>query len=207
MTERSPFRRRLAALIGVMLLIALPFLLAALLTSPTVPRAAEPIRQGFVGSATCATCHTAEAAAWQQSDHARAMASATKANVLGDFSGVTVTDGHQTAHFRREGEHHIIRTDGKDGVAADFIITETFGVDPLQQYLVLFPDGRRQALPWAWDSRPREQGGQRWYHLMPNEALPAQDPLHWTGRAQNWNFMCASCHSTGLQRGYDAAHD
>ncbi len=192
---------------GVMVLIALPFLFAALLSGPSGPRAAEPARQGFVGSATCATCHAAEAAAWQQSDHARAMASATRANVLGDFSGITVTDGRHTARFRREGEHHIIRTDGKDGVAADFIITETFGVDPLQQYLVLFPDGRRQALPWAWDSRPREQGGQRWYHLMPNEALPAQDPLHWIGRAQNWNFMCASCHSTGLQRGYDLAND
>ncbi len=207
MTVPAPFRSRFAALIGVMVLIALPFLFAALLSGPSAPRAAEPLRRGFVGSATCATCHTAEAAAWQQSDHARAMASATKANVLGDFSGITVTDGRHTAIFRREGDHHIIRTDGKDGVAADFIIIETFGVDPLQQYLVLFPDGRRQALPWAWDSRPREQGGQRWYHLMPNEALPAQDPLHWTGRAQNWNFMCASCHSTGLQRGYDAAQD
>jgi len=206
-TVPAPFQRRLIALIGVMVLIALPFLIAALLSGPSGPRAAEPVRQGFVGSATCATCHTAEAAAWQQSDHARAMASANKANILGDFSGVTVTDGRHTASFRREGEHHIIRTDGKDSVAADFIITETFGVDPLQQYLVLFPDGRRQALPWAWDSRAREQGGQRWYHLMPNEALPAQDPLHWTGRAQNWNFMCASCHSTGLQRGYDAAQD
>jgi len=203
----APFRRRLVALIGVMVLIALPFLFAALLSGPSGPRAAEPARQGFVGSATCATCHTAEAAAWQQSDHARAMAAATKANILGDFAGVTVTDGRHTATFRREGEQHIIRTDGKDGVVTDFTITETFGVDPLQQYLVLFPDGRRQALPWAWDSRPREQGGQRWYHLMPNEALPAQDPLHWTGRAQNWNFMCASCHSTGLQRGYDAAQD
>ena len=207
MTDPAPFRRRLVALIGVMVLIALPFLAAALLSGPSSTRAAEPARQGFVGSATCATCHTAEAAAWRQSDHARAMAAATKANILGDFSGVTVTDGRHTAIFRREGERHIIRTDGKDGVSADFIITETFGVDPLQQYLVLFPDGRRQALPWAWDSRPAEQGGQRWYHLMPNEALPAQDPLHWTGRSQNWNFMCASCHSTGLQRGYDAAQD
>jgi tetratricopeptide (TPR) repeat protein len=191
----------------VLVLIALPFVLAAALSGPNEPRAAEPIHRGFAGSATCATCHALEAYAWQQSDHARAMASASKVNVLGDFSGVTVTDGRHTASFRREGEDYVIRTDGKDGLVADFIITETFGVDPLQQYLVLFPDGRRQALPWAWDSRAREQGGQRWYHLMPDEPLPAQDPLHWTGRAQNWNYMCASCHSTGLQRGYDAASD
>jgi len=207
MTDQAQFRRGMAAPIGALVLIALPFLLAAMLSGPQAPRAAEPARQGFVGSATCAACHAAEAAAWQQSDHARAMALSTRANVLGDFSGITVTDGRHTASFRREGEQHIIRTDGRDGVVTDFIITETFGVDPLQQYLVLFPDGRRQALPWAWDSRPREEGGQRWFHLMLNEPLPARDPLHWTGRAQNWNFMCASCHSTGLRRGYVAASD
>ncbi|MBR0670548.1 cytochrome c3 family protein [Neoroseomonas soli] len=188
-------------------LIALPFVLAALLVSPPAPHAAERARQGFVGSTTCASCHASEAAAWRDSDHARAMAAATPANVLGDFSGVTATDGRHTASFRREGDRYVIRTDGPGGAVADFTITETFGVDPLQQYLVLFPDGRRQALPWAWDSRPREEGGQRWFHLMAQDPLPATDPLHWTEREQTWNFMCASCHSTGLVRGYDAATD
>lgn len=198
---------RLALLAGLSVLVALPFLLAALLVGPSTPRAMEGGRPGFVGSATCASCHAPQAAAWYASDHARAMASATPANVLGDFSGITVTDGRHTATFRRDGESHVIRTNGPDGRIADFTITETFGLDPLQQYLVLFPDGRRQALPWAWDSRPREAGGQRWYHLLADEPLPAGDPLHWTGREQNWNFMCAACHSTGLQRGYDAARD
>jgi predicted CXXCH cytochrome family protein len=181
--------------------------MAALLVSPASPTAREQQRAGFVGSTICATCHAAEAAAWRDSDHARAMATAAPANVLGDFSGVTVTDGRHTATFRRDGERYVIRTDGPDGTVADFTITETFGVDPLQQYLVLFPDGRRQALPWAWDSRPREAGGQRWFHLMANEPLPATDPLHWTGREQTWNFMCASCHMTGLVRGYEATAD
>ncbi|MBR0670759.1 multiheme c-type cytochrome [Neoroseomonas soli] len=135
------------------------------------------------------------------------MAAATPANVLGDFSGVTSTDGRHTATFRREGDRYVIRTDGPGGAVADFTITETFGADPLQQYLLLFPDGRRQALPWAWDTRLREEGGQRWFHLMAQEPLPTNDPLHWTGREQTWNFMCASCHSTGLVRGYDEATD
>jgi hypothetical protein len=42
---------------------------------------------------------------------------------------------------------------------------------------------------------------------MADEPLPADDPLHWTGREQTWNFMCALCHSTGLVRGYGAARD
>ncbi|WP_431305669.1 cytochrome c3 family protein [Sediminicoccus sp. BL-A-41-H5] len=198
---------RLALLAGLAVLIALPFLLAALLVNPSEPRAMERARQGFVGSSTCASCHAAQAADWRESDHARAMAVASPENVLGDFSGVAATDGRHTATFRREGDRYVIRTDGPDGSWMDFTITETFGADPLQQYLVLFPDGRRQGLPWAWDSRPREQGGQRWYHLMADDPLPAGDPLHWTGREQNWNFMCASCHTTGLVRGYDAARN
>ena len=133
MTDQAQFRRGMAAPIGALVLIVLPFLLATMLSGPQAPRAAEPARQGFVGSVTCAACHAAEAAAWRQSDHARAMALPTTANVLGDFSGITVTDSRHTASFRREGEQHIIRTDGTDGVVTDFIITETFGVDPLQQ--------------------------------------------------------------------------
>ncbi|WP_198369917.1 cytochrome c3 family protein [Roseomonas rosulenta] len=187
--------------------IAMPFLLAALLNGGALVRARESARAGFVGTTTCAGCHAAETAAWRDSDHARAMAAATPASVLGDFSGNSVTDGRHTATFRRDGDRFVIRTDGPGGAVADFQVSETFGADPLQQYLVLFPDGRRQPLPWAWDSRPREQGGQRWFHLMAQEPLQAGDPLHWTGRDQTWNFMCASCHSTGLQRGYDATTD
>ena len=80
-----------------------------------------------------------------------------------------------------------------------------FGVAPLQQYLLELPGGRLQALSIAWDSRPKEEGGQRWFHLYPDETIVHGDPLHWTGLQQNWNFMCAECHSTNLQRGYDPA--
>uniref|UniRef100_UPI0018DF374A cytochrome c3 family protein n=1 Tax=Neoroseomonas rubea TaxID=2748666 RepID=UPI0018DF374A len=201
------WRIRILAVLGLAAAIAVPFLLAALLTRGAPVSATERVRVGFVGSSTCAGCHAAEAAAWRESDHARAMAAATPTSVLGDFSGVTVTDGRHSATFLRDGDRFVIRTDGPGGTVADFPVSETFGADPLQQYLVLFPDGRRQALPWAWDSRPRAEGGQRWYHLMAQESLRAGDPLHWTGRDQTWNFMCAACHSTGLERGYDATRD
>jgi predicted CXXCH cytochrome family protein len=187
--------------VGLAILAVLP------LIRPEAPVARERLRAGFVGSGTCATCHAQEAEAWRRSDHARAMEAATPGNVLGDFSGATVTDGRHTATFLREGNVFRVRTDGPGGAVADFTVTETFGADPLQQYLVLFPDGRRQALPWAWDSRPRAQGGQRWFHLQAHADLHAGDPLHWTGRDQTWNFMCASCHSTGLVRGYDVGRD
>src|SRR5207253_22605 len=31
--------------------------------------------------------------------------------------------------------------------------------------------------------------------------------LHWTKLNQNWNFMCAECHSTGVRKNYDATAD
>lgn len=82
------------------------------------------------------------------------MAETTPGNVLGGFSGATVTDGRHTATFLCDGGRFIIRTVGPGGSIADFTVSETFGVNPLQQYLVRLPDGRRQPPPWAWDSRP-----------------------------------------------------
>jgi len=81
----------------------------------------------------------------------------------------------------------------------------TFGVSPLEQYLLELPGGRLPALSVAWDSRAKDAGGQRWFSLYPHENIKAGDPLHWTGLQFNWNSMCADCHSTDLHRNYDAA--
>ena len=54
---------------------------------------------------------------------------------------------------------------------------------------------------------PKDKGGQRWFHLYPNEEIRHDDVLHWTKLNQNWNFMCAECHSTGVRKNYDAAND
>ncbi|MCI0409368.1 MAG: NapC/NirT family cytochrome c, partial [Acidobacteria bacterium] len=114
--------------------------------------------------------------------------------------GLVSTFTHKDGKF-------FVRTDGPDGKLQEYPIKDTFGVDPLQQYLIPFPDGRLQALSIAWDSRPAAQGGQRWFHLYPDEKIPAGDILHWTGPYQNWNFMCAECHSTDVKKGYQAAED
>ena len=111
--------------------------------------------------------------------------------------------GVPSRFFRKDGKF-FVETDGPDGKLATFEVKYTFGVDPLQQYLIAFPDGRLQALSIAWDSRPKDNGGQRWFHLYPNEEIRHDDVLHWTKLNQNWNFMCAECHSTGVRKNYDA---
>ena len=160
-----------------------------------------------VGSTACATCHAEETTAWRGSHHDLAMQAASDQTVLGNFAGATFSkDGVTSTFFRRDGKFWV-RTDGADGKLADFPISHTFGVAPLQQYLVPFPDGRMQALSIAWDTRPASQGGQRWFHLHPDETIDAEDPLHWTKPAQNWNHMCAECHSTDLTKNYEADTD
>jgi tetratricopeptide (TPR) repeat protein len=173
-------------------------------TSPPALASAEPT---FVGSETCSGCHQAEAKLWQGSQHQRAMAHATEKTVLGDFSDKTFEYfGVKSRFFRRDGKY-LVETDGSDGKLATFEVKYTFGVDPLQQYLIEFPDGRLQSLSIAWDTRPKDKGGQRWFHLYPNEEIRHDDVLHWTKLNQNWNFMCSECHSTGVRKNYDAAND
>ncbi|MFM8480478.1 MAG: multiheme c-type cytochrome, partial [Gammaproteobacteria bacterium] len=158
----------------------------------------------FVGSAACASCHADEHAAWSKSQHARAMQHTTETTVLGDFKDSSFRYAGMTSRFFRRDGKFFVRTDGVEGQLADHEIKYTFGVDPLQQYLIELPGGRLQALSISWDSRPREQGGQRWFHLYPKERIDHRDELHWTQPAQNWNFMCADCHSTDIRRNYSA---
>lgn len=161
----------------------------------------------FVGNASCSGCHQAAADAWSGSHHARAMQHAEPGAVLGDFSDAKLAvEGGDVLFTRRDGRF-LVHTDGPDGEPAFFEIRYVIGFEPLQQYLVALPDGRLQALPYAWDARPVADGGQRWYSLYPGERIAAGDPLHWTGPYQNWNWMCADCHTTNLDRNYDAATD
>ena len=161
----------------------------------------------FVGSASCADCHAAQFASWQRSQHAVAMQEARPGAVLGRFDSTRVTTDSVTALFFRRGERFFVNTEGTDGRSRDFEIAYTFGIDPLQQYLVEFAGGRMQALAVAWDARPDSQGGQRWFSLNPGRRFTHEDEEHWTGRLYNWNFRCADCHSTAVRKGYDPATD
>ena len=182
-------RRCIAASVSVLL---------AFFGLATVSYASEPAQ--FTGSAVCAGCHSSQTKLWSTSHHALAMQKATEATVLGDFANAKFEHFGVTTTFSRSGDKFIVRTDGPDGTLRDYQIAYTFGVYPLQQYLIEFPDGRIQALSIAWDARPQTEGGQRWFHLYPNEPIPHDDLLHWTGPYQNWNFGCAECHSTDVRQ-------
>jgi Flp pilus assembly protein TadD len=161
----------------------------------------------FVGRETCAGCHAAQDSLWRGSHHDLAMQVADSTTVLGDFDDASFTNYGVTSTFATRDGKYFVRTDGPDGELVEYEVAYVFGVVPLQQYLIEFPGGSYQALGIAWDARPEGEGGQRWYHLYPDEKIDHQDELHWTGLNQNWNYMCAECHSTDLRKNYDAEND
>ncbi|MDH3508106.1 MAG: multiheme c-type cytochrome, partial [Gammaproteobacteria bacterium] len=159
----------------------------------------------FVGGSACAACHANEAALWRDSHHDLALQVAAPATVLGDFDDTEFVYADTTTSFFSRGDERWVRTDGADGSLQEFRVTHAIGIEPLQQYLLELPDGHYQTLSIAWDTRPAEDGGQRWFHLYPDEQIDSDDPLHWTGTYQSWNTTCAECHSTDLRKNYESA--
>jgi tetratricopeptide (TPR) repeat protein len=160
------------------------------------------VKAAFVGSKACQDCHRTEFDRWSGSDHDKAMDIATEDTVLGNFDDATFTYRGITSRFYRRDGKFLVFTEGPDGQMAEFEVTHVFGHDPLQQYLVPFPGGRLQALSLTWDTERR-----RWYRQYPDTDIRPDDWLHWTRGGQNWNSMCAECHSTNLQKGYDPKTD
>jgi tetratricopeptide (TPR) repeat protein len=201
--DRSLSRWELLALVAAILVLLSPALY--LLKHQTLDLPVVPVvSPAFVGSDKCQKCHETAYIKWRGSHHDLAMDVANGTTVLGDFSDVTYTDPYNNviSTFYRENDKFFVRTEGPDGQLGDFEITHTFGVFPLQQYLVPFADGRLQCLNIAWDVAKKT-----WYRLPPYDVSGPDDWLHWTRGAQTWNTMCAECHSTRLVKGYDPEND
>jgi Flp pilus assembly protein TadD len=159
----------------------------------------------FAGSESCQSCHESEFDDWVGSHHQLAMQVADPDTVLADFNDATFDYFGSTTRFFTRDDDFFVQTADASGQEREYRIAYTFGVEPLQQYLIEFPGGRLQTLAFSWDSRPLGDGGQRWFHIYSDEYIAPDDILHWTGLQQNWNYMCAECHSTNLDMGFDAA--
>ena len=166
------------------------------------PSAVPPPTAAFAGGQKCAECHKNEYDKWRGSHHDLAMDAANDATVLGNFDNAVFEYFGVTSRFFRTDGRFFVHTRGPGGKMGDFEVKYTFGVYPLQQYLVPLPGGRLQCLPIAWDVKEK-----KWYHLYPDAPLDPADWLYWTNAGQNWNGMCAECHSTNLKKNYDLATD
>ena len=157
---------------------------------------------GYVGSAQCSSCHEREYTDWLGSNHEMAMRHATPKSVKAVFDNQPLTFRGLEHRFYKKGDRYWLAIHNDSENIVRYEIKYTFGVEPLQQYMVEFEDGRVQLLPFAWDSRPKTEGGQRWFDLYPEHTEPHQ-LFYWKNIGQNWNFMCADCHSTNVKKNFD----
>lgn len=173
-------------------------------STPTVqPAKAQPVvvtPAKMVDEQQCQGCHSEQMKDWQGSHHQLAMQEANAETMLGDFNNVTFKAQNETTRFSRKDDGFWVNTPGIDGKNADFKVAYTFGIAPLQQYLIEVGEGRLQALGVAWDTEKN-----RWFHLYPGQGVNFKNPLHWSKPSQNANFMCVECHTTGYKRNFDAA--
>ncbi|NVZ83960.1 tetratricopeptide repeat protein [Pseudomonas yamanorum] len=207
---RDSSSRYLYPVVIALLLLAMAgiwFFLQA--STPRLPVAAPaPVTQPvavvppatMVDEQQCQGCHQAQVKEWQGSHHQLAMQAATPETVPADFNDVSFSSEGETTRFSRRGDEFWVNTPGADGKAADFKVAYTFGIAPLQQYLIEVGDGRLQALGVAWDTQKN-----RWFHLYPGQGVNFKNPLHWSKPSQNANFMCVECHTTGYKRNFEAA--
>ncbi len=184
-------------------IIVLMIPLSLLIHKPTVQ---EKKQADFVGGKECISCHQREYELWEGSDHDNAMAVANDSTVLGNFNNVEVEfRGKKHKFYKRDGKFFVF-TEGVGGEMQEFQVSYTFGVRPLQQYLIPFENGKYQCLPIAWDTIKK-----RWFDMAGMVYSAAElNPsswFYWTNQSQNWNGMCAECHSTYLQKNYDLEKD
>jgi tetratricopeptide (TPR) repeat protein len=178
------------------------YILKATYIRPSSARVKAELEYNFAGSKKCGECHKTEYDKWRGSYHDLAMDVANEATVLGDFNDAMFKRFGVTSRFYRKNGGFYVHTQGPDAKMGDFEVKYTFGAYPLQQYLIPFPGGRLQCLPIAWDVKEK-----KWYHLYPNAPFNPKDWLYWTNAGQNWNGMCAECHSTNLKKNYDVTTD
>ena len=162
----------------------------------------QSLNVAYVGDQSCKQCHITEFKEWKQSHHYMSMLPPNDSTVKGDFNNITFTADGVTSRFFKKGNKFFINTEGDDGKNHDFEVKYIFGFTPLQQYLIEFPGGRMQVPRLSWDVNKK-----KWFNQYAGQKIPSHDWLHWTGNAQNWNTMCATCHSTNLQKNYDVTTD
>ncbi|MBN2165861.1 MAG: hypothetical protein JW717_06245 [Marinilabiliaceae bacterium] len=196
---------KIVKLLGIILVLMLPlyFVVYRLIG---VENKIQNITGYYVGAETCKECHKPEYEKWLESHHYKSMALANDSTVLGDFSDVEIYANNTHHRFYRLDKKFMVETDGETGVIESFEVRYVFGFSPIQQYLVEFKGGRLQTLALTWNSVDGV-----WYHMADsiykNQNIDYENWLHWTNQAQNWNSMCADCHTTGFKKNYNLESD
>ena len=161
----------------------------------------------YVGQQRCAQCHKGQVQAWRTSHHAQAMQAANDSTVLGNFSDAHFVERWCKFQLLQE-RQQVLRSHRRPRRQAAGLRTAVhFWRLSLAAVSGPFSQRPTAGLLRGLGFASKEQGGQRWFDLYPDQKISPTDPLHWTGGNQTWNYMCADCHSTNLRKNYDLAND
>ncbi len=162
-------------------------------------------RTDYVGSASCAPCHTEEYDAWQRSPMRRMTRSLAQTDVHAPFDGTSFAFKGDQARLERNGQERFLRLDTPDGerlfhvtkviggrYREDFVGAQVSPSDPFGRAL-----DEERVLPLSWlitRGEPRYKG----YSVM----VPERPRLE---AGVVWRQGCIFCHNTtsGLSILYD----
>ena len=174
----------------------------------TAPGIGATQLNGYTGSGACATCHQAEHTKWQNSGHAWAMKQNVRPNSHATFGKEPVKFGNDGTVSFDVTENQPLSVNISEAAENDRMesgdrdVVYLFGNRAIEQHLVLDHDGRYQALPIGFDLEK-----QQWFDLFPGDARAVEDWGHWSNRGMTANSECIACHTTGFEKGYNAAND
>ncbi len=157
---------------------------------------------GYVGDESCKSCHEKEFDTWRGSHHDLAMQVVNSQTILGNFDDHKVTIDDIDYHFYKKDSSFYVNIKDIDNTIKDYKIVYVFGITPLQQYITSFDKGKKQVLRVTWNTLEN-----KWFHQYTGNKIAVNDWLHWSRGGQNWNTMCAECHSTNLKKNYFVEKD
>jgi tetratricopeptide (TPR) repeat protein len=169
---------------------------------PGAPADRGPALSDYAGSASCRSCHPVEYQRWWSSHHALAERSVDARDRPAFDPPRRFDHGTQHTDLALARDRPRIVALGAGDRTDTMFVARVIGVSPLRQFLIPAPGGRWQTLEASYDPA-RDQ----WFDVYGAEDRRPGEWGHWTGRGMNWNSMCATCHNTGLVKGYDAGAD
>ncbi len=166
------------------------------------PAWAAGIREGRLRSEYCISCHAVAGQQWRGSTHQLANQKISTVSALASFHGDTAKTYTADYRFTQDREPlPKIEERRRDGSVHEYRPSMVIGHATLRPFLIETKPGTFQTTEVAWDPAKRE-----WFSTFPiTEERNPGEWGHWTGQSMNWNSMCARCHMTVYQKGYDEA--
>jgi len=196
------------ALVGIVLgVLSLGGALVLFAETQKTQETQDSVRQGYVGSSECRSCHEKFYQLWASSHHGLAMQPYTEsfaeANLKPHLEEIVIGEARYRAVID-EGPGFVVES--MSGKQKKYPILHVLGGKNVYYFLTPLEKGHLQTLPVAYDVNT-----QKWYDTAASGVRHFPDrtdaPVHWTDRAYTFNTSCYGCHVSQLVKNYDPQTD